>query len=291
MKINKEDELYPAKLRQIKNPPECIYCNGNIKLLNKSGIAIIGSRKCTEYGEKMAKKFAKELSLYGLTIISGMAEGIDSFAHIGGIEGTGNTIAVLPCGFNNIYPNNNINLYKQILKNNGLIITEYEDNEEANSKKFLERNRIVSGLSIGTLVIEGGYRSGTSVTAKLTKNQGKNVFCIPSSLESTKGITPNKLIKEGAFLVTEVEDIINKYPDLKSKKKHIEKIKKENNLVKLVEDEYREVYNCLNDEKVTHINEIAKKSNLNINEVSYKLMMLELEDKIVSLPGNNYKIK
>lgn len=288
MKINKEDEIYPSKLRQIKNPPECLYCNGNIKLLKQPGIAIIGSRKCTEYGEKMAKKFAKELSLHGLTIISGMAEGTDSFAHIGCIEGSGNTIAVLPCGFNNIYPKENINLYKQILENNGLILSEYQENEEANYKKFLERNRIVSGLAIGTLVIEGGHRSGTSVTAKLTKEQEKNIFCIPSRLDSSKGITPNKLIKEGAFLVTEAEDIINKYPDLNLKKKHVEKTIKENHSVN---KEYREIYNCLNEKRTTHINEIAKKLNLNINEVSYKLMMLELEDKIVSLPGNNYKIK
>ena len=288
MKINKQDEQYPAKLRKIKNPPECLYCNGNIELLEEPGIAIIGSRKCTEYGEKMAKKFAKELSLYGLAIISGMAEGIDSFAHIGSIEGTGNTIAVLPCGFNNIFPKKNVNLYKKILENNGLVITEYEENEEASSKKFLERNRIVSGLALGTLVVEGGYRSGTSVTAKLTKEQEKNIFCIPSSLENYKGITPNKLIKEGAFLVTEVEDIINKYPDVKTKKKHGKKRKKENISIN---EEYIGIYKCLNNEKVTHINEIAKKLNLNINEVSYKLMMLELEDKIVSLPGNNYKIK
>ena len=97
---------------------------------------------------------------------------------------------------------------EEILENNGLVITEYEEKEEASYNKFLERNRIVSGLSIGTLIIEGGYRSGTSVTAKLAKEQGKNVFCIPSSLENPEGITPNRLIKEGAFLVTEVEDII-----------------------------------------------------------------------------------
>ena len=181
-----------------------------------------------------------------------------------------------------------MNLYKQILENDGLIITEYEENEEASSKKFLERNRIVSGLAIGTLVIEGGYRSGTSVTAKLTKEQRKNIFCIPSNLESSKGVTPNKLIKEGAFLITEVEDIINKYPDLNLKKKYVERAIKEKHLVN---EEYRGIYNCLNDGKATHINEIVKKLNLSINEVSYKLMMLELEDKIVSLPGNNYKIK
>ena len=286
IKITLENNNYPEQLRKIENPPKQLYLEGNIKLLNVPGIAIIGSRECTKYGEKMAKKFSKELSLYGLTIISGMAKGIDSFAHIGCIEGAGNTIAVLPSGLNNIYPQENKKLFKDILENGGLIVTEYEENEEADSKKFLERNRIVSALAIGTLVVEGGHRSGTSVTAKLTKKQEKNIFCIPSSLENKKGITPNKLIKEGAFLVTEVEDIISKYPELELKKKIVKESKKE----VLVNEEFKEIYNGLDGENAIHINEIAKKLNLSVNEVSYKLMMMELEDLVVSLPGNNYKM-
>lgn len=293
IKITLEDNNYPEQLRKIRKSPKQIYVEGNVKLLNTPGIAIIGSRECTEYGEKMARKFSKELSLYGLTIISGMAIGIDSFAHIGCVEeGTGNTIAVLPSGLNRIYPQENEKLFKDILDNNGLIVTEYEENEEADSKKFLERNRIVSGLAIGTLVVEGGHRSGTSVTAKLTKEQEKNIFCIPSSLENKKGITPNRLIKEGAFLVTEVEDVIKQYPELKLKKIELNKkcnIKSKKEVV--VNEECRDVYECLDNEKIIHINEISKRLNLSISEVSYKLMMLELDDIVVSLPGNNYKKK
>lgn len=285
MKISKNDKLYPSILKHIKNPPKYLYCNGNINLLESPGIAIIGSRVCTNYGKRIAIEFSKGLSEYGITIVSGMAKGIDSFAHNGALEAGGNTIAVIPCGFNNIYPKENKDLYEKILENNGLIITEYEENEEVDSKKFLERNRIVSGLTIGTLVIEGGYRSGTSITANLAKKQGKNVFCIPSNLESSKGITPNKLIKEGAFLVTEVEDIINKYPEMKFTKKKLKKVDEN------VKEEYKDIYNCLDYEKTIHINEITKIVKLNISEVSYKLMMLELEDKIISLPGNNYKKK
>lgn len=295
MKISIKDKRYPKQLKKIKNPPEQLYLEGNIELLNTIGIAIIGSRECTEYGEKMAKKFAKDLCIKGFTVISGMAKGIDSFAHIGSMSIKGNTIAVLPSGLKNIYPKENIDLYKQIIKNNGLVLSEYKEKEEATSKKFLERNRIVSGLAIGTLVIEGGFRSGTSVTANLTKEQGKNVFCIPSSLESRKGITPNKLIKEGAFLVTDVEDIIERYPDLE-----LDKLEKLDNLdindvknIKIdtcsVSEEYKAVYNILDSEKSININDIAKILKLDINEVSYKLMMLELEDKIVALPGNNFR--
>lgn len=169
-----------------------------------------------------------------------------------------------------------------------MVITEYYENVKADSKKFLERNRIVSGLAVGTLVVEGGYRSGTSVTAKITKKQGKNIFCIPSSLENEKGITPNKLIKEGAILVTEVDDIVEKYPNINLQKEKAKNIKIEKEEIC---EEYRDVYNVLEKENSMHINEIVKKVNLNINEVTYKLMMLELDDKIVSLPGNNFKIK
>lgn len=288
MKIKIEDSIYPKELRKIKKPPKQLYLKGNIELLNTIGIAIIGSRECTKYGEKMANKFAKELSLQGLTIISGMAKGVDSFAHIESMKATGKTIAVLPSGFNNIYPEENINLYKQIIKNNGLVLTEYKENEKKSSKKFLERNRIVSGLAIGTLVIEGGHRSGTSVTANLTKEQGKKVFCIPSSLENSKGITPNKLIKEGAFLVTEVEDIIKEYPELNLNKQETKIIEIED---EPISNEYKAIYDVLDKENLININEIVKKSKLDIKEVSYKLMMLELEDKVVSLPGNNYRKK
>lgn len=232
----------------------------------------------------MAKKFTKELSLYGLTIVSGMAEGIDEIAHTTSLEIQGKTIAVLPCGFNNIFPQKNKKLYKQILENEGLVISEYEENEEATYKYFLERNRIVASFSIGTLVVEGGYRSGTSVTAKITKKLGKNVFCIPSSLENSKGITPNRLIQEGAFLVTKTEDIIKKFSELNLKKKEIIKQKD-----KKVEPEFEKIYNILSYEQPMHINEIVKTTHMQISEINYKLMMLELQEKIVSLPGNNYK--
>lgn len=234
----------------------------------------------------MTKRFAKELSLYNLTIVSGLAEGIDSLAHAACLEVQGKTIAVLPCGFNKIYPHKNTKLYQQILENNGLVISEYKENEKATSDKFIARNRIVASFSIGTLVVEGGHRSGTSVTARITKEIGNNVFCIPSSLENFKGITPNKLIQEGAFLVTQTEDIIKEYPEL-----NLKKIEIKNVIDKKVEPEFKEIYDILSYNESTHINEIAKRIKKSISEVNSNLMMLELDDKIVSLPGNNYKKK
>lgn len=281
MKIEISDKKYPKILNKINKPPKQLYIQGNIELLETPAIAIIGSRKCTKYGEKMAKKFSRELSLYGLTIISGLAEGIDSFAHYGALEVGGNTIAILPSGFKNIFPKCNQKLYEKILENNGLVVSEYQEEEFASSNKFLERNRIVSGLSIGVLVVEGGYRSGTSVTAKIAKIDGKKIFCIPSSLENSKGITTNRLIKESAILVISPEDIINEYPELN--------LKKRKNTEDFIKDEYKEIYNVIEHEM--HIDEIIRKVNLSLGQINYQLMMLEMEDKIVSLPGNYYKRK
>lgn len=292
MKISIEDFRYPEQLKKIHNPPKQLYVKGNIELLNTIGLAIIGSRSCTKYGEEMANNFAKELSVQGFTIISGMAKGIDSFAHISSLKTTGNTIAVLPSGFNNIFPEENIDLFDKIIMNNGLIVTEYKENVKASYKKFLDRNRIVSGLAIGTLVIEGGYRSGTSVTANLTISEGKKVFCIPSSLDNPKGITPNKLIKEGAYLVTEVQDIIKEYSELNLDKCKINrKDNKKHFKQSLINEEYLDVYNILDNEKFININEIVRLSNLEIDVVNYKLMMLELDDVIVSFAGSNFKRK
>lgn len=178
--IDLKNENYPNKLKQIKKPPKKIYIEGNIQNLNLPYcIGVIGSRNNTSYGEKWCKFFVKEFVRYGMVIVSGMAVGIDSIAHKEAIENGGRTIAVIPSGLNNIYPKVNKNLYKLIINNGGTVITEYEPYEEASSKRFIERNRIVSGLSDGVFVVEASYRSGTSVTAKIALEQNKKVFCIP----------------------------------------------------------------------------------------------------------------
>ena len=230
----------------------------------------------------MCEFFTKELVNYDIQVISGLALGIDTYAHQTSIENNGSTIAVLPSGFNKIYPKENQKLAQDILNNNGTLITEYEPNEKADSKKFLERNRIVSGLAIGTLIIEAGYRSGTSVTARLTKEQGKNVFCIPSSLENRKGIVTNELIQKGGYLVTKVEDILEKYSDIKFVKK-VEN--KEDN--KNIEEEFKKIYNVLSDEPID-INNICRVTKLDISEVNYKLMLMELEGIITQLAGKRF---
>lgn len=177
--IRYEDKDYPELLKKIKNPPEKIYVEGMKENLNTTAIAVVGSRNCTPYGEKWCETFVKELVKYNLTIISGMANGIDSIAHNAALKYGGKTIAVLPSGLDNIYPKNNKKLFNRILESKGTVISEYSPKTEAFYDLFLERNRIVSGLSVGLLVVEAAYRSGTSVTARLALSQGKDVFCIP----------------------------------------------------------------------------------------------------------------
>lgn len=286
--IEYADIIYPEKLRELKNPPSRLYTCGNIKLLNKKGISIVGSRSNTQYGEKMCIEFTKNLTEYNLIIISGLAIGIDSIAHKTCLKYSGKTIAVLPCGLNNIYPKQNIELAKKIIKDGGLLITEYDDNIEADSKKFLERNRIVAGLGMGTLVVEGGYRSGTSVTAKITQELNKPVFCIPSSIENKKGFITNKLIKSGANLVTNVEDILNYFDNIKFKRKRKNLIKKEETVI--IPQELKQIYKCLKNEELD-INQISRKCKISIQETSYKLLLLQMEDLVEELPEQRFKIK
>lgn len=280
--INKEDRLYPKRLKEINNAPKKIYIEGNKKILNEISISVIGSRSHSDYGRRMCEKFTKELVENGINIVSGMALGIDSIAHKTCIKNGGKTIAVLPSGLENIFPKQNKGLYTDIIDSGGTVISEYIPEFEANSNTCLKRNRIVSGLSIGTLVIEAGYRSGTSVTARLATEQGRKVFVIPSSLENRNGCTSNEIIQKGAKLVTCIEDILDEYPEIEYKEN-----KQISNTEKHIKEEFKTVYEILSSTPM-HINEICKKLDLSISEVNYKLTMLELEESIIQLPGKEF---
>lgn len=271
-------DAYPNRLRDIPNPPKTLYVLGNEKLLKSNGIAIIGSRAYSEYGRKYAIKFAKGLAEQGLTIISGMALGIDTFAHEGALKVSGKTIAVLGCGFNNIFPEENIGLMEEILQEDGAVVSEYMPNIKAASGRFIERNRIVSGLSMGVLVIEAMFRSGTSTTAGMAREQGKTVFCLPRNLGDKNGVGTNRLIKKGAKLVTNSDDILEYF--------QIPKIKVSNTIYKVkIPKEYENIYNAIA-EQPTHIEVICKKLQTSISEINSALMLMEIEGYIKSLPGN-----
>ena len=279
--IKKEDKEYPKKLLKISDAPEQLYVLGDESLLNKKSIAIIGSRDCTMYGYEQAKKFAKELAKQDICIVSGMAIGIDSAAHIGSKGEIGKTIAVLGSGFNNIFPEENKELFYEILKQGGCIITEYEPDVEPAHENFPSRNRIVSGLSEGVLVVEARHRSGTSITAKFAKKQGKKIFCIPSNLEVTTGVGTGRLIQEGAKLVLSPNDVLLELGITEEKEEFIEEPEVE------VNEEYKDVYDVLSRIPI-NVNEICKKINKSIVEVNTTLTMLELEGLVKQVGVNEF---
>lgn len=282
MIIEYSDRLYPERLRKILKPPSRLYALGNIEILNNNGIAVVGSRTNTQYGEKMCKTFTKNLVEYDFNIISGLAIGIDSIAHKTCLKNSGKTIAVLPCGFKHIYPEVNIPLAQEILKNGGILVSEYDENTKPDSNKFRERNRIVAGLGMGTLIIEAGNRSGTSITARNTIKQGKPVFAIPSNLDNKKGKITNELIRNGAYLVRNVEDIINTYDMQFTKRKS-----KETDIYLDISEELIDVYKAINDIP-KDVNQIAIDVGLNVSDVNYKTMLLVMENKIMELPGQRF---
>ncbi len=286
MKINKieiNSKEYPKSLLNISNPPKILYALGNIELLYKPSIAIVGSRKISDYGIKNCRYFAKGLAIRNIPIVSGMAIGSDSIAHLEAIKLNAPTIAVLGTGFNNVFPKENIPLMHSIIEKNGLILTECEPDVDFNSKNFPKRNRIISGLALGVLVIEAAYRSGTSITVNFAKKQGKKVFAVPGRLDLKNGIGVNNFIKNGAQMVTCVEDIINYFFEFKSKvlpedKKTIPKVK----------NNYSEILSLLEEEKnIEELMWITKKSR---NELLKILVNLQSKGLIKQEFGQGYKL-
>ena len=278
--IKYENTLYPETLRTIKNPPQKLYVLGDEQILNNECVSIVGSRNCTEYGKKIAKKFANELAINGVTIVSGMAKGIDSVAHIGAMEVQGKTIAVLGSGFNHIFPDKEV--FEKILENGGAIITEYEPKVDVFPQGFRDRNRIVAGLGIGVIVIESKENSGTGITAEYSKQFNRKVFCIPHRIGDETGVGTNRLIKRGAMLITETQDLL---PYLK----HTKDIKESVALQVEIPEEYKIIYEEL--QEPLNADELSKRTKKNIIEVNTILTMLELEGFVESMPGNFFRRK
>ena len=286
--IKFDDKEYPEKLKTIKNPPFKLYAIGNMELLSKPSLAIVGTRHITEYGKKNCKYFAQKIVEKDIPIVSGMAIGTDSIAHKTALEYGGETIAVLPSGLDNVYPKSNKFLFEKIINQNSLVITEYPPAMPASSDRFLERNRIVSGLSEGILVIEAAHRSGTSVTAKLAYQQGRVVMALPGRLDSSYGVGVNKLIQSGAKLVTDIEDIAKCFPQLMNKmwKTDIQRQESFWN----IKNEYREIAEILRD-KTLSVEEIVQETkDKNLREVLNLLINMELDGIVVEKIGEGYML-
>jgi len=208
--ITKKDEEYPANLINLEDAPTVLYIKGNLKNLDEKSIAVVGTRKNTLYGEITTRMFVRDLVKEGFTIVSGLARGIDTLAHKEALENKGRTLAVLGCGLDQIYPPENFNLAKEIsLK--GALISEYPLGYKIKASNFVNRNRIISGISKATLVIEGAEKSGTLLTASQAALQGRTVYAVPGDVRSFLSAAPHFLIRNGAILVRSAKDIVEDF--------------------------------------------------------------------------------
>lgn len=258
----------------MQDAPKQLYVEGNCDLLLQDSIAIVGTRNLTDYGKKYASIFAKRIAKEGITIVSGMAVGIDTVAHIYSMKEKGRTIAVLGGGFNNIFPKENIYLYKQIIENGGCIVSEYSPDTPAYKQNFPKRNRIISGLAMGVLLVEARYRSGSTITARYAIKQGKQVFCIPNKLDEPTGYSGNYFIKNGANLVTCPKDILDFYNIC------------DDDSIKTAK-EYEEIYELIGMLPIS-ADELSKLTHKPLAEIEEALCMLELEGLIKHVAGNRF---
>ena len=204
--IKKEDKAYPELLKNISDPPEALYCIGDVKLLSGRNLAVVGSRKCSEYGRTTAMRIGETAARNNVTVVSGMAKGIDRFAHLGALKAGGKTIAVLGSGVNICYPKENKALYEQIASE-GLLVSELPPDTEPAPYTFPQRNRIISGLSEAVAVVEAGTGSGALITAERAASQGRDVFAVPGNINSQYSLGTNKLLTDGATPIAVIDDI------------------------------------------------------------------------------------
>lgn len=285
------DVEYPKSLLEIPDPPPFLYAKGNLSLLNQPSIAIVGSRNASVQGEKNAEAFAHDLCAYGLCIISGLALGIDGAAHRGALKAKGATIAVVGTGLDIVYPAKHRHLAHQIVES-GLIISEFALGTPSKPQNFPKRNRIISGLSLGCLVVEANLQSGSQITARLAAEQGREIFAIPGSIHSPMSKGCHQLIKQGAKLVDSLQDIVEELNlHIKSDPDMLDinaKIDASNDETISNNSSSQQIYNTMGYEPIT-IEHLVAICDLTVSEVSSTLMLLELEGKIASLAGGKYQ--
>jgi len=283
----KKDDAYPEKLNLIENSPFILYTKGIINNINKLNlnIGVVGSRKATNYGKWVCEKFCKDLSLKNVAITSGMAIGIDTISHKTSLENKGTTIAVLGCGVDVVYPKRNKKLYDRIV-NNGLIISEFPLKSQARPYNFPVRNRLISGLSDGLLVVEASDKSGTLITATYAAEQGKEIFAVPGNIDNYLSKGTNQLIREGAKITVSSEDILEEFSFLDNV---IDKTEENINLSDY-DDEEIFIINLLK-EGSKNIVEISEKASINQKKLLSKLTLLEMQGIISQEKGKNFRLK
>ena len=292
-----EDALYPSRLKEIYDPPLVLYVRGDAEILAQPGIAIIGTRHPTPYGSGMAERLGCDLAAQGLVIISGMARGVDTAGHRGAISAKSKTVAVFGTGVDVIYPKENSRLSEQILAFGGALVSEFPMGTFAAPQNFPIRNRILSGMSIGVLVVEAAEYSGTRITARLALEQNRDVFAVPGNVTNKNSWGPNTLIKQGAKLVATWEDV---WEDLPTEVRlalapAIPPESQSASSASLFSDDAlpphdKLLLSLLKADEVTHIDELIEKleSQMSSSEIFAALFELELNSKVRQMPGKNF---
>ncbi|HEY9765612.1 MAG TPA: DNA-processing protein DprA [Chroococcales cyanobacterium] len=277
------DSRYPASLKEIHDPPPVLYFKGQIEVLALArAVAIVGTRSASPYGLRVARELAKRLALEGITVISGMALGIDAAAHLGALEVGGKTLAVLGCGPDVVFPRSNRGLYERITKGN-FVMSEYPPGTPPAARHFPARNRIVSALAPAVVVVEAGERSGALITADFALEQGKEVMAVPGPIDQPGSLGTNRLIAQGARLVSSWEDVCSELGWSPRKKEGEIEIP----LPDLSPEEAK-VFSSLGALPL-NIDEIARNARMEANVVTGALVMLELKSLATRLPGQRYQ--
>ncbi|MDD2752805.1 MAG: DNA-processing protein DprA [Candidatus Omnitrophica bacterium] len=281
--ITQEDAEYPENLKNIIDPPPVLYLKGRLKPQDRISIGIVGSRRCSYYGLNNAKIFSGQLAACGFTIVSGMARGIDTAAHQGALKVKGRTIAVIGSGFDHLYPEENKELAEEISRN-GAVISEFSLGTPPFKQNFPQRNRVISGLSLGVLVVEAAQNSGALITADFALEQGREVFALPGKVDSHTSYGTNALIKDGAKLVSSLEDITEEFNFQALKQ---EKQENKDTQFKKSQREVPAVYDLISEEPI-QLDDLLEKSNLDVRNLSYLLLQLQLGRLIKQLPGKYF---
>jgi DNA processing protein len=289
--LNWTEPEYPQNLLQIYDPPVLLYVRGDRQVLNLPTISMVGTRKPTLYGTQMAQRLGRELAARGLVVVSGMARGIDAIGHHGAMEAHGRAIGVLGTGIDVCYPKENKKLYEQVLER-GAIVSEFPLRTHPAPENFPVRNRIVAGLPLGVVVVEGAQYSGSLITARLAMEFGREVFGVPGNVTQPVSFAPNQLIKQGAKLVTCAEDVIEELPTpiraalVKAEQPEAE----QRNLLAgaALNGAEKKLYELLSAEQPVHIDDIVERSGLNSSEVLATLFNLEMKGIVRQLPGKQF---
>lgn len=278
------DENYPQSLRNIDDNPKLLYIKGSLEGM-RTCISVVGARKCTDYAKWAVKKFIGDLTEYGVSIVSGLALGVDKLAHIAAMDNNLKTIGVLGCGIDIVYPASNRSIYDRLIREGGCILSEFRLKTPPLPYHFPLRNRIISGLSKGLIVIEAKEKSGTLITASYAANQGVEVFAVPGNINSFYSRGTNALIRDGAKILLSVDDIVEEIPELREIRDNSKKIEKD---LALLSEEEKMIYEELHREAKT-IDELSDKLKLPMNTLMSSITMLEIKG-IVDEIDNKWNI-